>query len=244
MKMKNVAILVLGLLLSHNSFAQEKSNEFKFGLKGSMNIGWIAPNSKSVERVGTNIGFSYGPMADYYFKPNYAVSMELLISQINGGIMINSDQIFLSDSTATVVNGLTYTYKNQYVEIPLSLKFRTKEIGYMTYWANFGVAPAFLINAKASITGTLPTDISLLDPTDYKTNDNEGDAFTTNNFDDQVFLARVPLIIGGGIEYKMAGSTSIYAGVRFNNSFSDMFVKDKSISAQNNYFSINAGVFF
>ena len=242
MKIKNVAILALGLLVSQNSFAQD--NEFRFGLKGSMNIGWIAPNSKTIERVGTNVGFSYGPMGDYYFRPNYALSMELLISQINGSMMISSNQVFNGDTTATIVNNLEYSYKNQYVEIPLSLKFRTKEIGYITYWANFGVAPSFLIGAKASISGTLPTSISAQDPTDYRTNDNEGDPFTVNNFDDEVFILRMPLIIGGGIEYKMAGSSSLYAGVRFNNSFTDMFVKDKSVSATNNYFSINAGVFF
>ena len=112
MKMKNVAILALGLIVSQNSFAQD--NEFRFGLKGSMNIGWIAPNSNTMERVGTNVGFSYGPMGDYYFRPNYALSMELLISQINGSMMLNSKQTFNSDTSSTVVNNLEYQYKNQY----------------------------------------------------------------------------------------------------------------------------------
>ncbi len=244
MKMKNVAIVILGLLSSQICFAQAGTNEFRFGLKGSMNIGWIQPASKSLERVGTSVGFSYGPMADYYFKPNYALNIELLISQINGNVKLNTPQIFNGDTSGTIVNGLEYSYRNQYVELPISLKFRTKEIGYLTYWANFGFAPSFLITARASIDGVLPTSISALDPTDYKTNDDEGDPFTTNNFDDQVFLVRLPLIIGAGIEYKLAGSASLYAGFRFNNSFSDMFIKDKSASAKNNYVSINAGVFF
>lgn len=244
MKMKNVAIVVLGLLTSQICFAQTNSNEFRFGLKGAMNIGWIQANSKTLEREGTSVGFAYGPMADYYFKPNYAINVELLISQINGNMSLNTPQIFNGDTSATEVNNLRYSYKNQYVELPVSLKFRTKEIGYITYWANFGVAPSFLINAKASIDGVIPTDIAALDPTDYKTNDNEGDAFTTNKFDDEVFIIRMPIIVGGGVEYKLAGSASLYAGLRFNNSFTDMFVKDKTVNGKNNYISINAGVFF
>lgn len=242
--MKNVAIVVLGLLTSQICFAQNASREFRFGLKGAMNIGWIKPNSKSIERSGTSVGFAYGPMADFYFKPNYALNFELLISQINGNMMLNEAQVFNSDTTNTAVSGLTYSYRNQFLEIPVSLKFRTKEIGYITYWANFGTAPSFLINAKASIDGNLPQSIIDQDPTDFKVNDNEGDPFTTNKFDDQVFLVRMPLIIGAGIEYELAGSASLHAGLRYSNSFSDMFVKDKSVSAYNHYLSLNVGVFF
>lgn len=242
--MKNVAIVLLGLLSSQFCFAQSGTNEFRFGLKGAMNIGWIKPNSKTIEREGTAVGFAYGPMADYYFKPNYALSVELLVSQINGNMTLNEAQVFSADTSNTAVNGLTYNYKNQYLEIPVSLKFRTKEIGYITYWANFGTSPGFLINAKASIEGNLPQVILDEDPTNYKTNDNEGDPFTTNKFDDQVFLIRMPLIIGAGIEYELAGSASLHAGLRYSNSFSDMLVKDKNISAYNHYLSLNVGVFF
>ncbi|MBR9917122.1 PorT family protein [bacterium] len=241
MKVKNVAILILGLLLSELSFAQA---EFRFGLKASANLGWIQPSSKNIDRNGTNLGVSYGIMGDYYFRPNYAISTELLISQINGSMIINSPQTFTNDTANTVIEGLNYTFRNQFVEIPISLKFRTKEIGYITYWANFGIAPSFLINARASINSDVPAIIQANDPTNYRTNDNEGDPFTVNDFDDQVFLIRMPLVIGGGIEYKIAGSTSLMAGVRFSNSFTDMFVKDKDIDAKQNFFSLNVGVLF
>ncbi len=239
--MKNVTILLLGVLVSQLSFAQ---SEFRFGLKGAANIGWISAGTKNVESNGTKLGFAYGIMGDYYFRPNYGVTTELLISQINGKLEVLTPQRFVGD-TSQAVNSLKYTYDLQYIEIPISMKFRTKEIGNITYWGNFGFSPGFLLNAKASIAEEgLPASIVLKDPTDFLVNDNEGDDFTTDNFDDRVFLFRFPLIIGGGIEYKMAGSTSLHAGVRFTNSFTDILVKDKDVTAKNNYVALTVGVLF
>ncbi len=247
--MKNVAILVLGVLVSQLSFAQRDGGvgetEFKFGLKGAANIGFTVPGTKSIKANGTKMGFAYGVMGDFYFNPNYALSTELLISQINTKLQLNNlPQRFVEDKDSTVVNDLEYTYNLQYVEIPLSMKFRTKEIGNITYWGNFGFSPSILLTAKATIEGNIPQVIKDLDPVGYGVNDNEGDAFTTDNFEDKVFLFRFPLIVGGGIEYKMAGSTSLYGGLRYANSFTDILVKEKDANAKNNYVSINVGVFF
>jgi len=244
MKMKNVAILCLGLIASELCYAQGYENEFRFGIKGGVNVGWIQPTSKNLEGAGAKIGGSYGFMADYFFRPNYALSFELLMSNINGSVRLTEDQIFNKDTSNTSVSNLEYTYKNQFVEIPVSLKFRTKQIGYLTYWANFGTAPGFLIKAQASIEGALPASIDDLDPTDYSTIDDEGDTYTTNNFNDQVFLIRMPLIIGAGVDYQLAGSASLHAGIRFSNSFSDMLFKDKNVGAQQKYVSFSLGVFF
>ena len=239
--MKNATILVLALVVSQLSFAQD--GEFRFGLKAATNVGWIKPVSKGLEQKGVNLGFAYGIMGDYYFQPNYAVSGELLISQVNGSFNLLTPQVFTAD-TNTIVSDLEYTYKTQYIELPISVKFRTKEIGNLTYWGNFGFATAFLMNARATISGTLPNAIKELDPTDYRVNDNEGDAFTSDNFNDRVSLFRFPLIIGGGIEYGLAGDASLYAGLRFNNSFTELLIRDKAIDARNNYASLNVGVFF
>ena len=239
--MINVTILVLALLVSQLSFAQD--GEFRFGLKAATNIGWIKPVSKGLENKGVNLGFAYGIMGDYYFEPNYAISCELLISQLNGTFNLSTPQTFNADTTV-IVSELEYAYKMQYLEFPISVKFRTKEIGNLTYWGNFGFAPGFLMNARASISGSLPAAVKELDPTDYRVNNNEGDDFATNNFDDRISIFRFPLIIGGGVEYGLAGNASLYAGLRFNNSFTELLIRDKAIDARNNYVSINVGVFF
>ena len=239
--MKNVTILVFGMLITQLSFAQ---GEFRFGLKGSSNFGWVGGTSKNIVNDGTTVAFGYGIMGDYYFKSNYGISAEIMLSNIKSKFKVTEPLAFNSAMSDTV-NDLRYEYNIQYLDIPLTMKIRTKEIGDMTYFGQFGVSMGFALNAKTSIVSTgLPKFISDQEPTEYRVNDAEGDAFTVNNFDDKVFLFRLPLIIGGGIEYKMAGSTSLQGGVRIANTFTDMFVKDKTAIAKNNYVALSIGVLF
>ena len=239
--MKNITILVFGMLITQLSFAQ---GEFRFGLKGSSNFGWVGGTSKNIVNDGTTVAFGYGIMGDYYFKSNYGISAEIMLSNIKSKFKVTEPLAFNSAMSDTV-NDLRYEYNIQYLDIPLTMKIRTKEIGDMTYFGQFGVSMGFALNAKTSIVSTgLPKFISDQEPTEYRVNDAEGDAFTVNNFDDKVFLFRLPLIIGGGVEYKMAGSTSLQGGVRIANTFTDMFVKDKTAIAKNNYVALSVGVLF
>ena len=229
------------MLITQLSFAQ---GEFRFGLKGSSNFGWVGGTSKNIVNDGTTVALGYGIMGDYYFKPNYGISAEIMLSNIKSKFTVTEPLVFNSVPSDTV-NDLRYEYNIQYLDIPLTMKIRTKEIGDMTYFGQFGVSMGFALNAKTSIVSTgLPKFISDQEPTEYRVNDAEGDAFTVNNFDDKVFLFRLPLIIGGGVEYKMAGSTSLQIGVRIANAFTDMFVKDKTAIAKNNYVALSVGVLF
>ena len=204
--MKNITILTLGLLLTQLSFAQ---NSFRFGLKGASNFGWLSGTDKTIENDGTSVGFAYGLMGEYAINSTYGLHAELLLSQINSKFNLTSEQSFVNDISNTKISSLNYKYTIQYLEIPISMKLNTKEIGNLVYYGNFGFSPGFALNARASITsGDIPQSIKDLDPTDYRVNDDEGDDFTLDNFDDKVFLFRFPLIIGGGVEYRMAGSTS------------------------------------
>ena len=240
--MKNITILTLALLLTQLSFAQ---NSFRFGLKGASNFVWLTGTDKTIENDGTTLGFAYGLMGEYAINSTYGLHAELLLSQINSKFNLTSEQSFVNDISNTKISSLNYKYTIHYLEIPISMKLNTKEIGNLVYYGNFGFSPGFALNARASITsGDIPQSIKDLDPTDYRVNDDEGDDFTLDNFDDKVFLFRFPLIIGGGVEYRMAGSTSLQAGFRFANTFTDMFVKDKTADAKNNYFAVSVGVLF
>jgi hypothetical protein len=244
MKLKSLtysSLLLLFLLVSVKS-ANAQTPKFRLGLKTAANIGWITAKSKAIEKNGMNAGFAFGIMSDYQFQQNYSLNTEILILRLNGSITYKDDLSVSGDSLT--YTGVNFAYKVQYIEIPLSIKFKTKEIGNMTYWANFGLAPAFSIDAKLDQTGNLPQKFIDDDPTDIPVNKSDGDAFEFSNFEDDVFAVRVPLIIGGGIEYNLSGNTSIYAGFRSNNGFTDMFVKDKKVSGTNSYVSIDLGLFF
>ena len=190
--MKNITILTLALLFTQLSFAQ---NSFRFGLKGASNFGWLSGTDKTIENDGTSVGFAYGLMGEYAINSTYGLHAELLLSQINSKFNLTSEQSFVNDINNTKISSLNYKYTIQYLEIPMSMKFNTKEIGNLVYYGNFGFSPGFALNARASITsGDIPQSIKDLDPTDYRVNDDEGDDFTLDNFDDKVFLFRFPLI--------------------------------------------------
>jgi hypothetical protein len=246
-------IVLTGLLLSGIFISAQDTKEaskFKFGLKGSLNLNWVKANSKNIEKDGIALGYSYGLMGDFNFSKSYAFSTEFLITQIKANFSFVNPMSETSDinqdSLTTVFPSVSANFNLKYIQIPLSLKFKTKEIGAITYWAQFGFAPSFLIGAKGDYVGAKPSeDYAKLD-----LNDDENDQYHLLNtkdgkeFDDKVFLIRVPLIIGAGIEYNLSGTTSMYTGLRFDNGFSNTFVKDKITKALTNFVSINLGLFF
>lgn len=236
-KLTGFGLVLLFVSITTITTAQER--QMRIGIKGSANICWIKPDSKNIERDGVKMGFSYGLMSDYYFSENYAFATELLITHYNFG-MTYLDSLY-PKGTTTGMTGIGYEYKLRYVQIPLSIKFKTKEIGYVTYWAQFGIAPSFLIRARGDIIGA---DNVFDDPTDIHVNDTEGDDFHFSNFDDKIAFARLPLMLGAGIEYNLSGNTSIYTGIRMDNGFVNIFMKDKNTEAISNFVSINAGFFF
>ena len=243
MKLKRIAtVMLLTTLTLFSSKANAQDQRFRIGLKFSGNVSWFSPVSRNIDRVGSSGGYSYGLMADYNFQKYYAFSGELLFTDLAGSI-VHTDRLQYTDSTvgATSHSNVQYDYKMKYLQIPLSIKFKTKEFGYWTYWAQFGMAPAFLTQATANISGkTIPFD----DPTDIRVNRKENDDFHYDNFDDKIFLMRMPLIMGLGAEYNIAGNTSLYAGLRIDNDFLNAFVADDFTQARLNYASLNVGVFF
>lgn len=245
---------IFGISGLNSAMAQTKDNDaiarFRFGLKGSANINWIKSNSKNVENGGAKLGYSYGLMGDYNFTDNYAISTEFLITQINANLSFVSPMkqstTLKGDSVQHTFSDAGAVFKLRYVQIPVSIKFKTKEIGLVTYWAQFGFAPCFLANAKADYTGVQPVD----DYTKLDVNDSDNDIYhlvdTRDDvlFNDRVFFMRLPLIIGGGIEYNLSGNTSLYTGLRIDNGFTNTFNKDEKTKANLNYLSITAGIFF
>lgn len=220
---------------------QAQDQRFRIGLKFSGNMSWITPTTKNIESAGNGVGISYGLMGDYNFRKYYALSTELILTSMAGGIKHTDLLKHTNDVGSTSsYQDITYDYKFQYLQLPVSIKFKTKELGYITYWAQFGLAPSFLLEAKADMTGRTPFE----DPTEIRVNKSENDIYHFDNFNDKVFFLRMPLIIGGGIEYSLAGNTSLYAGVRIDNNFLSIFNADDLTSAKNQYVGLNVGVFF
>jgi len=228
---------VLLVVFSLTSQAQE--DRYKFGMKFSGNISWISPQSSNIAQNGTGFGYSYGVMGDFFFSDNYSVNAEVLITHLAGGIEHLDSLIYLGKG----YDNVTYDYRFQYLQIPISIKFHTKQVGYMSYWAQFGLAPSILLGARADVGGPL-IDGYPENTDDIRVNHKAADDYHFANFDDKVFPMRLPLIIGGGFNYQLAGDAQLHVGLRIDNGFTNFLARDDVSNARLSYASITTGVFF
>lgn len=231
--MKKLTFAFLMLFVSATLSAQK---DFQLGLQFSPTIGWIKPDVEGVEYSGTKIGFTGGLVGDFNISENYAFSTGLFITN-TGGKLTNTyiDTLFGTEVRAN------QDIRLKYIEVPLTLKLKTNQIGYLTYFGKFGFNAGFNYDASA--------DYSFDSDKDIPTNKNVQDV----DINEQINLIRMALIVGLGAEYNLSGNTSFIMGVTFNNGFTNIF-NDKKVSyenetgdearAINNYFELNLGVIF
>lgn len=222
--MKKILTGLFLLILSSSAFAQnntERDYGFRLGLTAYPTIGWVKPETGKSN--GANLGFAYGMLGDFDFARNYSFSTGLTITTING----KSTEINPRPYAAANADPAPYDlkYMLQYVEIPLTLKLKTEQIGYMRFYGQFGLSNDFNIGAKqnAELNGK-----SLAEDAGIKKDIN---------------FYRAGLIIGGGIEYDIARGSSITTGLTYNNGFTDIS-SDNNRSVRNHYIAINFGIFF
>lgn len=189
----------------------QEPRPFRFGLKASPNLGWIKPDTRGINSNGAQLGFNYGLVADFTLGNsfNYALSTGLEIASF-GGKLTHPDVVSPVDTLVTTTNSLSLS--SRYVNIPLTIKMKTNEIGYNTYFANFGITTGLRIRARQDNSYTLPTG-----------------NLSDENVDVIADIApfRLGMVIGGGVEYNFHGKTALLAGFTFNNGFTNLFTKNK-----------------
>jgi hypothetical protein len=233
--MKKIFAFVSILAMSSLAFAQDNGgsiNKFRFGFKVAPSLAWLKPDIKGYDSDGSKIGFVYGAMMDYNFTKNYALHIGLEVSYRGGKLKYE-----VANNSNVSVKG-TSTYNLKYIEIPFAIKMKTNEIGYMTYFGQFGFQPAFKIGAKADYESTLT---------------NPSQTITTSESDvdvtDQVNSFNASLLFAIGVEYRISGNTSLVGAIQFSNGFTSVIdatdpTVNEDIKAITNYLSLNIGVFF
>ncbi len=248
-KTKVITLILLGLIISNLS-AQDDSRKFRLGLQFSPNLSWLSPGTNGYEKNGTKFGFSYGLSTEFFLGKNYLFSTGFDVASLGGklryqGTYKNSSGIHLPTEVAQ-------SFAIKYIEIPLSLKLRTNEIGYMTYYGNFGF--------KTGINYKTTSDFSYKDI-------NSGISSDKVNTKSDMFFINTYLVIGAGVEYNISGNTNLMIGFTFNNGFINQLdtkvneidpstnkaaidktgnpiLTNKKASANLNYFSLDIGIYF
>lgn len=267
--MKKITLLVLCLgLLAQAANAQE--TKYKIGFKVNPNVSWMQPNDNSITSEGSKLRFGFALNFDKMFTDNYAIGTGLNVFTTGGELTYFGE--FNSPDSMTQVGSVTRNYRLQYGEIPFTLKLRTNEVGYWTFWGQFGLGLGLNISAKVDERVTylqeIDNDALAADNPSWTVlpgNDKRNFESEDVNIKDDVSLFRASLIVGAGGEYNLSGSTSLLFGVTFNNGFTDAlkrqgvrrvtgtaggFQSDRQgpvlfdLSSRTNFIELNIGLLF
>ncbi len=187
--------------------------DIRFGFQLSPSFSWMSTNDNKITPSGTNLGLKLGMIGEYYFAENYAFSTGLGFSFNSGGTLLHEyagNYWTKSDLPANLADtlraGSKLKYGVQYLEIPIGLKMRTREFGYIRYFLEPGVQLGIKTQARGVIN----------DPTQSGENEEKFD------ISKEVNSLYMSWGVGGGIEYSISENTSLMAGLGFQIGFTDV----------------------
>ncbi len=229
--MKKIAFTLLLLFFTVSITSKLTAQNLRFGLKASPSLAWLKPDAEGYQSEGLRMGFSYGLLTEFLLAEQYSFATGAHITYLGGKLSYPAQQ---------TTNGNTYvgekerTYRLQNIEIPLSLKMKTREIGYNTYFAIFGFGNSINLRARAD--------------DEFSSQDSN---FSTNDQDikSEIPFLRVSLILGLGVEHSLGGNTALIGGLTFNNGFTNVLkgenpVNNRKQNAKANFIELSFGVLF
>jgi hypothetical protein len=240
MKKTLIALFCLSLVSTGENVQAQDDKNFHFGLAIEPSINWYSPSeAKKFESIKSPMKFAFGLTTDFKLGGNIWLSTGIglgwgggVISYLENptdsiGYYLLEDEIIeptgkfsdiynSADSLADFISLTSRAFKGQYVQIPLTLKMKTKEIGAWTYFGQFGVDLSIKTKGRADDIGENlgRTDINGFIGSASNTPD-----LNDLNIDSELQPLLVGLNIGGGGEYNLSGSTSIFFSLNFHYGF-------------------------
>jgi len=196
-----ILCLVLLFLFPYPGSIIRSQQGIGFGIHADPLIGWFTSDTKAVINGGPKAGFNFGLSFYKFFTDNYAFSTGLSLITA-GGSLSYSDTIAmnLTDLT-TVYPGNDVIYNIKYLALPLGLKLRSNQIGYITFFTDVGVDPKFVLGGNIGI----PLQ-----------------NIEKENADAELKNFNMGYHVTGGIEYSLGSTTAIVLGVNFDSNFIDI----------------------
>jgi hypothetical protein len=230
----SLALLVaLPALLS----AQDDDAGLRIGLTFSPKTAWLRSDSKGLESDGNKLGYRFGLITEFPLssRGTYYFSTGLLLDRIGGDVKA----AYTVEGTSTNVVS-RQTIGLSYLELPVTLKLRAGTAENLRFYAQLGFNPSINIRARSDFSTTSTTGNDVV--TD--TSDNE-------DVMESISLFRMGLLVGGGVELKLS-SVTLFGGLTFNNSFTNVLDKDakriinpeKKSKLHADYLELTFGAFF
>jgi hypothetical protein len=181
-----------------------KAQNISFGVFADPVISWFSADTKETKNDGARAGFNFGFTFNKYFASNYAFSTGISLLSAGGRLVNNSDNklvMTFNNLEDTIMPGKSAVYKVQYLCIPIGLKFKSNQIGYITFFTDIGIDPKFVVGGKVDI-----------DSRGIK-----GEAAMN-----ELKKFNMSYHIMAGVEYSLGGSTAMVFGLGFDNNFLDV----------------------
>ncbi len=212
---KIVLILTFFSVMTTIGFSQldfDFDKELRLGFQLSPSFSWMTTDDNLINGNGTNLGLKLGMMSEYYFRENYAIVSGLNFAFNQGGTLRHEQggnfwpKSELSDLALNELpDGVNLKYHIQYLEIPFGLKMRTREFGYLRYFAEIPLfSLGFKLQARGDVEGTSSLDRE------------------RENITEDVNLFNLTWGFGGGIQYALSENTALIAGIIYRQGFTDV----------------------
>jgi len=223
-------LILVAFSAGFSMFFSTKSSaqDFKMGLAVTPNTAWMVSTDYDHETLGAKVNFGFEFIADVLFSDNYALGLGVNIFNTGGDVRY----LVQDPEDDDYLMNVDRTYRLQYVELPLTFKMRTNQIGYTTVFGRFGLGLGMNIKAEA-------------DEARYRSYEEVSNGvWSTYNaggspisdripIDSDIKLFRASMIIGGGIERTLSGQTALVVGLNYNASFTNTHKDVELINVDN-----------
>lgn len=197
----------------YSTAAQAPVKTVRLGFLTKPALTWLTADNQELNSKGVRAGFSFGFMVDFTIarNNNYAVATGLMLNMADGG-KLKSDEL----REVKGVTGLQHVKSEmntnyQWLEVPLTLKLKTNQIGYMTYFGHLGLQGGVKLSAKQSGEYHAKNGPNVTPET-----------LTKENINSDTRLFNAGLLVGIGVEYNISGSTNLVFGVNYYRGFTNV----------------------
>lgn len=232
--MKKILIFSLLSVFSAYSFAQEAAEKsIHAGVVVGMGTSLMNEETNFVNQDGIGFDFVPGIVMDWSFSKNIALSLGLEFDfnrfkynfkNINGEgnlYVAYSDRSILTKEE--IENSSNYSAfmmeqrrnRTTYLTVPTMIKFQTNHMGYMRYYAKFGLRNSFRLKSRADFYGN-GIDFSTLSKNEELTE------LTDMAIPNDVSLYRGAIGMSFGAEWNFAGGTSLVGEIGYYIGFSNV----------------------
>lgn len=215
--------ILASILLLSAAIALSGQGVTKFSVHVDPQFAWFGSDENYIQNSGSALLAQYGLQMDRYFDKNYAFTLGFGVNNLGGNLLFSDSTSFISKGdTLWFEPGQTVKMKLQYLDIPLGLKLKTEELGYLTFFLQLGFNPMINIGALAT---------------------SEDGIYENENIRESVHVFNLAYHAEVGIEYRLGGSTALIGGVRWTSGLTDVSSYDDA-TITTKAISIHLGVLF